>query len=1163
MANILSLALKINADASGLKLDPVQRALVNLGNEADKLNGAFSRFAGSSEAAARAQERTAAQSQALINGLRDGTISSTQFAAQFERLTEAVNAEAAAFERAARITEQNLTQFERFTRTQAELNEQVQAGRISQDTYNRAIEAAAAGLTEAERASAGLAARSRDAEIAAQAAADAEAARAAAAREAAAIVASVQTEEERREQRLARLQELLDAGALSEETYRRAVEQASGVQAEAARAEQERQRVLEEGRRVTEQFATVEEKRATELARLQRLLDEGAISEQTFARASAEASGANEAAAKAERERADALAAASRIIQANLTPQERYDQQIQELRGHLEAGRLSQEQFNRAAARAQGDLDKVGQEAGKADKNIESLASNVRILSTIEIGRLVVDGFQLLGSTLRTVQSQVTSLVTSVNASINQIDDFAQRTGIGVEALQGYSLAAKLAGVDTEQFGAAVQRLSVSIGKATPGDALDKSLRAINLSVQELRTLSPEQQFSVIGEAISQLPTVADRAAAAVEVFGKQGAALAPLFKEGAASIEELQQRAERLGIIVSEQQVNNVTAMNDAFDLVSATVQGIIGQVIGNLAPAVTAVTEEFLRFVEEFSGAQGEGGTGIANAITDVLLQGAEVLAGVFDSFVGNFTGFSESLEATGQVFNFVGNILKGISEALRVVFNTFERVGNLLIIGFGRLLEGLGSWVDSDLEQFGRDLQASGRAAFEQNGKELEQAAKNAAQAVSDAFAGGESSPQAAGAGAATQFIQGIRQRVEQERDPAFKIDTNIDELRERFDVFYGGIVDQSSAVTDAMREFEAVVAASQEDAALTADEIARIEAAQRTVNDLMDAELQKRAEAKEASAAQADQDLKRIEGLLQTTDAAAKIEQDILTIQREQARVAEQIAAARAAGQEEAATAAAARLAQLDQLQASLEDQQQALEQGFGQGFGQAFAQVDANISKLIDKSAQFGEAGFQAGVRLQEGIAEAQEQARDGILNAEAFNREVEQQQKLFEQELKNIDEANKARVKGAEDAAKKRAELEKAQQKAAEDAQKQLLEQQKRIAEEIQKEAARQQQEREAVLNEIAARRQQQFERDVQRIQELNTLGPRAIQGIDLRTQQGADLVLGLELNRQDPALIEQRIQTRLLQQIADGIIENVVRNINAPVAIVGMARLN
>lgn len=162
MANVLSLALKINADSSGLKLDPVQRALVNLGNEADKLSGTFQKFAGDSAAAGAAQERFGKQSQDLINSLRDGEIGATKFAAEFEKLAEAAEKEAAAFERAARITEANLTNFERFTRTQAELKEQVDAGRISQETYTRALESAAKGLTDAERAAAGLAARTEE-----------------------------------------------------------------------------------------------------------------------------------------------------------------------------------------------------------------------------------------------------------------------------------------------------------------------------------------------------------------------------------------------------------------------------------------------------------------------------------------------------------------------------------------------------------------------------------------------------------------------------------------------------------------------------------------------------------------------------------------------------------------------------------------------------------------------------------------------------------------------------------------------------------------------------------------------------------------------------------------------------------------------------------------
>jgi|694.fasta_scaffold01572_16 hypothetical protein len=167
MANVLSLALRVTADASGLKLDPVQRALVGLGDQADKLTSQFAKFAGESEAAAAAQARFEKEAQDLVNTLRDGG-GATQFAAGFDRLTESINKEAAAFERAARITEANLLPLERFDRAQAELKEQVDAGRISLDTYNRATENAAKGLTDAERAARGLAVQQKEIDTAAE-----------------------------------------------------------------------------------------------------------------------------------------------------------------------------------------------------------------------------------------------------------------------------------------------------------------------------------------------------------------------------------------------------------------------------------------------------------------------------------------------------------------------------------------------------------------------------------------------------------------------------------------------------------------------------------------------------------------------------------------------------------------------------------------------------------------------------------------------------------------------------------------------------------------------------------------------------------------------------------------------------------------------------------
>jgi hypothetical protein len=869
----------------------------------------------------------------------------------------------------------------------------------------------------------------------------------------------------------------------------------------------------------------------------------------------------------------------------------------------------------------QKSLQRFTGEADKTTQSLDKLNRGVSTLSTIEIGRVLVDGFTALGSAFTSAAQNVLTLAGNVAQSLDSFNDLSARTGIGVEALQGYTLAAKLAGVDTEQFAGAVQRLAVTIGKATPGDALDKSLRSINLSVAELRALSPEQQFSAIGDAISALPTAADRAAAAVSVFGKQGAALAPLFREGAASIEELRDRAERLGIIVTETQLNNIGDMNDGFDLVRATVEGIIGQVIGNLAPAVTDVTNQFLRFVEEWSGAQGEGGTGIANAITDVLLQGAEFFAGIFDSFVKNFEGISTTLADVGEVFRIGGQLLLSGMEGFRAVFNVIQIGIDQLLIGFGKVLEGIGSWVSDDLEQFGAGLAAAAEESARKNAEEFDAAAANAANAFNSAVFGGDAA--ASGSGAATEFVQGMRDQIERERTPQFKVETNIENTRERFDAFFNGIVEQENAVTDAMREFEAATAAVVDPLNMTKEEMDRINAAQEKVNTLIDEEQRKRIEAADAATAQADADGKRVDSLLKTSDAASKLEEDLAAVERERQRI-------EAAGGEDAQ----ARLEQLDALRAKLEEQQQALDQGFGQGFEQAFEGADKAVDTAIEKAAEFGQVGFDAAQQLADGVAEAQRQAEAGILNQEAYDAEVARQQQIFDQRIANekqvIDERKKAedeaakvrlqqedlvnnlikqqqvggdqeRIAAAENLVAINAEIARAEQAAAEarkagdgEAQQaaltrlQQLDQVKAKEEDIASGAARQRQlfqEQFIKQQEEAAKVQQQqqqaaaqeqarfaeerrkaeeaeFNRQVARITELNTLGSRTVNTADIRTQEGQALVLGLAANAQDPALIEARLQTKQLQLIAGGIAQAAGNYFNTPVAIVGGAVL-
>ena len=138
MANILGLALKVSADGSGVPaaLTPVERALQSLEKQSAKVTAVFAEFAGTSDAAARAQAATAESLTALREQLANGEITAQQFAETFAALGEAAEREADSLRRAAEITASNISPIQEYEQAFAELTTLLREGKITQETYN-------------------------------------------------------------------------------------------------------------------------------------------------------------------------------------------------------------------------------------------------------------------------------------------------------------------------------------------------------------------------------------------------------------------------------------------------------------------------------------------------------------------------------------------------------------------------------------------------------------------------------------------------------------------------------------------------------------------------------------------------------------------------------------------------------------------------------------------------------------------------------------------------------------------------------------------------------------------------------------------------------------------------------------------------------------------
>lgn len=279
-------------------------------------------------------------------------------------------------------------------------------------------------------------------------------------------------------------------------------------------------------------------------------------------------------------------------------------------------------------------------EAGKKS------AKDLAVLKTIEIGRALIDGVTALAGALSSAAASAKGLFDDARNAIDAVGKLAAQTGVSAEAIQAYGLAAELSGVSTDEFARSLQKMTIRLGELEEGTDSD-IFGELGLSITKLREQGAEETFEQIADAISGLATDAERAAAANQIFGRNGVKLLPLLNQGAEALKMQREEAEALGLVLTGDQVASVEAMNDSFTKIGATINGIVGQVTSYLAPTIEKIATQILEMVKEI------GVENITKTITDALFAFA-------DTFLA---GLGTLAEVLGQIADGILAILSNL--------------------------------------------------------------------------------------------------------------------------------------------------------------------------------------------------------------------------------------------------------------------------------------------------------------------------------------------------------------------------------------------------------------------------------------------------------------------------------------------------------------------
>ena len=157
-----------------------------------------------------------------------------------------------------------------------------------------------------------------------------------------------------------------------------------------------------------------------------------------------------------------------------------------------------------ASADAEKSFARTADAGGRAGKALASVAG---IIAGLNLGRAAAEAA----------------------SAASTIADTAERLQISTEAVQRLGFAAEQSGSSLEAVATAMGAMAEVLGS----EKADEKLRAIGLSFEQIKGLSPEETFTTIADAIGKIPDPLRQSDEATNLFGRSALQLLPAIRAG------------------------------------------------------------------------------------------------------------------------------------------------------------------------------------------------------------------------------------------------------------------------------------------------------------------------------------------------------------------------------------------------------------------------------------------------------------------------------------------------------------------------------------------------------------------------------------------------------------------------------------------------------
>lgn len=300
-------------------------------------------------------------------------------------------------------------------------------------------------------------------------------------------------------------------------------------------------------------------------------------------------------------------------------------------------------------ARLTADTSGFDKAMSKADKSGKSLKGSLE--NTFGKIKKLAAGALSVAAIKKGIDAFV-DFANEVSQAGDRIDKQSQVLGLSRKAFQEWDYILGQNGASIDSMGVSMKTLNSLILDAAQGGKESKAAFAqLGVGFHDIEKLTPEEQFEAVVRAFQRMPAGAKKSALAVKIFGRQGMELLPLLNQSASSIDELRDRAEELGLIMSDDAVDAAVVYGDSLDDLQRTFNSFKYSIGAKILPVLTGGIQKITAYAGKLRKAYDEKG-----------------LAGVWDTLVESFKSIKWPTKE--EIIGKIKEIWKGVQDAARSV-------------------------------------------------------------------------------------------------------------------------------------------------------------------------------------------------------------------------------------------------------------------------------------------------------------------------------------------------------------------------------------------------------------------------------------------------------------------------------------------------------------